>query len=31
MGVPDVEEEGGDDDAPQEQVHNTFNTPQAIR
>ncbi|XP_078390237.1 GON-4-like protein isoform X2 [Cetorhinus maximus] len=30
MGVPDVEEEGGDDDA-QEQLHNTFNTPQAMR
>ncbi|XP_067878958.1 GON-4-like protein isoform X2 [Heterodontus francisci] len=30
MGVPDVEEEGGDDDV-QEQLHNTFNTPQAIR
>ncbi|XP_072346551.1 potassium/sodium hyperpolarization-activated cyclic nucleotide-gated channel 3-like [Scyliorhinus torazame] len=30
MGVPDVEEEGGDDDA-QELLHNTFNTPPAMR
>ncbi|XP_067831955.1 GON-4-like protein isoform X2 [Heptranchias perlo] len=31
MGVPDVEEEEGGDDEAQEQLHNTFNTPQAMR